>query len=77
MGLLSHRLIDTVIPAQAGIQFLSWSVVASGLPVIGPLTQRAFRPSAEGRVTFLLLAQKKSNPKKMALRARAGSMSWG
>jgi hypothetical protein len=31
-----------------------------------PLTQRAFRSSADARVTFLLLAQKKSNPKKMA-----------
>ncbi|WP_236585623.1 hypothetical protein, partial [Dyella sp. EPa41] len=32
-----------------------------------PLTQRAFRRPAGRRVTFLLLAQKKSNPKKMAL----------
>src|SRR5579859_7605304 len=38
-----------------------------------PLTQRAFRSSADARVTFLLLAQKKSNPKKMALRAKARS----
>ncbi|MFC4528054.1 hypothetical protein ACFO5W_15535, partial [Dyella halodurans] len=30
-----------------------------------PLTQRAFRTAAAVRVTFLLLAQKKSNPKKM------------
>src|SRR5579859_3968819 len=60
-----------VIPAQAGIQFLSWSVVASSLLARLPLTQRAFRSSADARVTFLLLAQKKSNPKKMALRAKA------
>jgi hypothetical protein len=38
-----------------------------------PPTRRAFRPSAEGRVTFLLLAQKKSNPKKMAFRAPVAS----
>jgi hypothetical protein len=31
-----------------------------------PLTQRAFRTAAAVRVTFLLLAQNKSNPKKMA-----------
>ena len=45
--------------------------------VIGPLTQRAFRSSADDRVTFLLLAQKKSNPKKMAFRARARSIPLG
>ena len=45
------------------------------------LTQRAFRRPAgdvklvpwDRRVTFLLLAQKKSNPKKMAVRTRARS----
>ncbi len=39
-----------------------------------PLTQRAFRLPAGSRVTFLLLAQKKSNPKKTA--SRAGSTPW-
>ncbi len=39
-----------------------------------PLTQRAFRSPAGARVTFLLLAQKKSNPKKTA--SRAGSTPW-
>ncbi len=39
-----------------------------------PLTQRAFRLPAGSRVTFLLLAQKKSNPKKMA--SRAHSIAW-
>jgi hypothetical protein len=42
-----------------------------------PLTQRAFRSPAGARVTFLLLAQKKSNPKKMAFRARAPQHSEG
>ncbi len=37
-------------------------------------TQRAFRSPAGARVTFLLLAQKKSNPKKTA--SRAGSTPW-
>jgi hypothetical protein len=36
-----------------------------------PLTQRAFRSSADARVTFLLLAQKKSNPKKMAFKSES------
>ncbi len=39
-----------------------------------PLTQRAFRSPAGARVTFLLLAQKKSNPKKTA--SKAGSTPW-
>ena len=39
-----------------------------------PLTQRAFRSPAGARVTFLLRAQKKSNPKKTAF--RAGSIAW-
>jgi hypothetical protein len=36
-----------------------------------PPTRRAFRTAAAARVTFLLLAQKKSNPKKMAYNARS------
>jgi hypothetical protein len=36
-----------------------------------PPARRAFRTAAAARVTFLLLAQKKSNPKKMAYNARS------
>ena len=39
-----------------------------------PPTRRAFRSAAAARVTFLLLAQEKSNPKRMACRARARSV---
>ena len=38
-----------------------------------PPTRRAFRRPAGRRVTFLLRAQKKSNPKKTAFRAKAHS----
>ena len=50
--------------------------IARGSSVIAsmPPTQRAFRSPAGARVTFLLLAQKKSNPKKTA--SRAGSTPW-
>jgi hypothetical protein len=42
------------------------SVSGCRLEASVPPTRRAFRTAAAARVTFLLLAQKKSNPKKMA-----------
>jgi hypothetical protein len=45
--------------------------VVSGAFASVPLTQRAFRSPAGARVTFLLLAQKKSNPKKMAFKSES------
>jgi hypothetical protein len=76
-------LFDFIVPAEAGGAFQQ---PKAGHPVAivfdccdtanGPLTQRAFRRPAGRRVTFLLLAQKKSNPKKMAFRAKARSSTW-
>ena len=37
-----------------------------GVPASVPPARRAFRSAAAARVTFLLLAQEKSNPKRMA-----------
>jgi hypothetical protein len=54
-------LFNSLMAGHPGASVFDCRVVASL-----PLTQRAFRSSADARVTFLLLAQKKSNPKKMA-----------
>ncbi len=91
-GCSPNRFISAVIPANPTkggkgrrrfstaewlvIQFRRWSAFASCLIAIWPLTQRAFRPPAGGRVTFLLLAQKKSNPKKMAVEPTPAAFRW-
>jgi len=62
-----------VIPSKAGGAFQpphGWSssfrIAGCRLEARVPPTRRAFRLPAGSRVTFLLLAQEKSNPKRMA-----------
>ena len=74
---LSRRSSISSSPTEAGGAFQQ---LKAGHPVISvfgcgdiarlPLTQRAFRSPAGARVTFLLLAQKKSNPKKTAFKSQ-------
>ncbi|PMQ07332.1 hypothetical protein DyAD56_01025 [Dyella sp. AD56] len=46
-GCSPHRFFFAVVPAKAEIEFRQWSAVASCFIATWPLTQRAFRSSAD------------------------------